>query len=251
MLVVDIGNTNIVIGIYYKKKLNKTVRLKTKDKQLINQLKKILRPNKFKTLKLDKKNCIISSVSNYSEKKIINFFKKNKFIILNINLDNVPKRIEFNYVKNQLGADRIANSFAALNKFGENSLVIDFGTATTFDLIINSKYEGGLIAPGISISHNALIENASKLRKILITKTNKVIGNDTKQSMRSGFYWGYTSLINGIIKKIINEKKIKPIIILTGGLSSIFKDEIKYRTYNEPNLTLDGLYLIGQEKYEK
>ena len=101
------------------------------------------------------------------------------------------------------------------------------------------------------ISHDALVEQASKLNKISIKKINKIIGNDTKSSMQIGFYWGYLNLINGIIRKIMTEKKIKPKIIITGGLASTFKDEIKFKTYYEPNLTLEGLYLIGQTKYAK
>ena len=148
-----------------------------------------------------------------------------------------------------MGADRIANTFAAINNYGKNSLVIDFGTATTFDLIQNNIYIGGLIAPGILNSQVSLVNSASKLNKVPIVKIKKIICNDTKSSMQSGFYWGYIGLINGIIERIMVEKKNIPIIILTGGLASIFKDEINYKTYIEPNLTLDGLYLIGQELY--
>ena len=96
-----------------------------------------------------------------------------------------------------------------------------------------------------------MVNNASKLKKIHISKIQNVVGNNTKNSMQSGFYWGYISLINGIIKKIILEKKIKFKIILTGGLADKFQSEIEYKTYHEPNLTLEGLYLIGKEKYVK
>ena len=110
---------------------------------------------------------------------------------------------------------------------------------------------GGVIAPGINISHDALVDNASKLNKISIKKTKKIIGNDTVTSMQSGFYWGYVCLINGIINKIIIEKKYKPKIILTGGLANVFISNIRYKNYYEPDLTLMGLYLIGQRIYDK
>ena len=106
-----------------------------------------------------------------------------------------------------------------------------------------------MISPGINISHDALVSNASKLNKISINKINKIIGNNTKSSMQSGFYWGYVSLINGVIQRIILEKKFKPKIIITGGLAKTFETEINYQTYYEPNLTLEGLYLIGKMKY--
>ena len=249
MIVIDVGNTNIVVGIISKKKIKKTIRLKTKEKKLIIELDKYFSLHNLHKYNLDFKICIISSVSTVPEKKIINFFKFIDFKLLNINATNVPKNIKFNYNYNQLGADRIANTFAAIKNYGKNSLVVDFGTATTFDIIINNVYQGGLICPGINISHDALVFNASKLGKISISKISKVVGNSTKSSMQSGFYWGYVSLINGVIKKIIDEKKFKPNIIVTGGLAKTFEAEIKYTTYYEPNLTLEGLYLIGKIKY--
>lgn len=249
MIVIDIGNTNIVIGMFYKKKIKKIIRLNSKDKKLKSKLNTIFKKSNIHKLMIDSKICIIASVSKLPEKQIILVFKNLKFKILNINISNSPKEIKFNYISSQLGADRIANTFAAIYKYGKNSLVIDFGTATTFDLIINDNYVGGLIAPGIAVSHNALVENASKLKKISIIETNKIIGNNTKKSMQSGFYWGYVSLINGIIKKILIDTKIEPKIILTGGLANTFKDKIEFKTYYEPNLTLEGLYLIGQKKY--
>ena len=249
MIVVDIGNTNIVIGIYNKKKLKKIIRFNTKDIKLIRKLNNFFNKKKLLKLKLDSKICTISSVSLFAQKEIIIFFKSLRFKILNVNIKTIPKDIKFNYVSGQLGADRIANTFAAINKYGKNILVIDFGTATTFDLITESHYRGGLIAPGINISLDALVDNASKLNKVPIIKTHKIIGNNTKVSIQSGFYWGYLSLINGIIKKMLMNNNIKTKIILTGGLAKIFQNEISFNTYYEPNLTLEGLYLIAQKKY--
>lgn len=251
MIVVDIGNTNVVIATFRNKKIKKIFRFDTKDKHIEKKLKYSFKLSKKLLLNIDSNKCIISSVSPKLEKKVINFFKMLDFHIFNISLKNIPKKVKFNYIQSQLGADRIANTFAAINKYGKDSIVIDFGTATTFDLISNYSYQGGLIAPGIMTSHDALVEQAAKLNKISIKKINKIIGNDTKSSMQIGFYWGYLNLINGITKKIIIEKKIKPKIILTGGLADKFKDEIKFKTYHEPNLTLEGLYLIGQAKYAK
>jgi type III pantothenate kinase len=249
MIVIDIGNTNIVIGIVSNQKIKKTIRLNTKEKKLIIELYKYFKFRDMSNYNLDFRVCIISSVSTIPEKIIMNFFKALDFKIFNINTKNIPKIIKFNYNYNQLGADRIANTFAAIENYGKNSLVVDFGTATTFDVVINNVYQGGLISPGINISHDALVFNASKLSKISISKITKIVCNDTKSSMQSGFYWGYVSLINGVIKKIIAEKKFKPKIIITGGLAKTFEAEIKYTTYYEPNLTLDGLYLIGKIKY--
>jgi len=249
MIVIDIGNTDTVIGVYLKKNTKKIFRLDTKQLKLKKNIYNFFLLNKI--FKIDKNNkiCVISSVVINSEKFISSFIKSNGYEILNINLKNIPNKIKFKYNSNQLGADRIANSFAAINKYGKNSLVIDFGTATTFDLIKNQIYLGGVIAPGINISLKALVNHASKLDDILIKETTNIIGKNTKQSMQSGFYWGYVSLINGIINKLISENKFKPKIILTGGLANTFKKQINYKSFYEPNLTLEGLYLIGIEKY--
>ena len=251
MIVIDIGNTNILIGLFSKKKLNLSIRIPTNEKKLLETLNYYLNSKIISTSELDFNNCIISSVSSLPIAKITSFFKKKKINILNINLNNIPKKFNFNYKSTQLGADRIANTFATIKYKQKNILIIDFGTATTFDIILNNSYEGGLITPGINISMDALVTNASKLNSISIVKTKKIIGNDTKESMQSGFYWGYVSLINGTINKIIKAKKVKPKIILTGGLAKIFRNEINYKNIYEPNLTLNGLYLIGILKYAK
>ena len=249
MIVVDIGNTNIVIGVFSKKKIQHTFRIHTNEEKLLLKLGYYFNRSCINSYKLDYNICIISSVSSKPTNEIIKFFKKISLKVLNINLKNIPKKIRFNYKSSQLGADRIANTFAAINKYKNDILVIDFGTATTFDIIIKKTYEGGLITSGINISHDALVNYASKLKKIKIIKTRKLIGKNTVDSMQSGFYWGYLSLINGLIDKIIEEKKFRPTIILTGGLAKIFKEKIKYKTFYEPNLTLYGLYLIGIFKY--
>ena len=245
MIVIDIGNTNIVIGIVSKQKIKKTIRLNTKEKKLTLELYKYFMLQDISKYNLDFRICIISSVSLIPEKKIMNFFKTLDFRLLNINAKNVPKVIKFNYNYNQLGADRIANTFAAIKNYGKNSLVVDFGTATTFDVVINNIYQGGLISPGINISHDALVSNASKLNKISISKITRIVCNGTKSSMQSGFYWGYVGLINGIVKRILIERKFKPCVILTGGLANLYKKEIIIKTYHEPDLTLEGLYHIG------
>ena len=151
----------------------------------------------------------------------------------------------------ELGADRIANSVAVINSKIQNSIVIDFGTATTFEVLKNGRFLGGLIFPGIELSKNSLIKKTSLLKNTQIIKTQRVVAKNTKDSIQSGFYWGYISVINGIIKKIIDEKKFKPKIILTGGLAKIYKNDIKPRPIVNSNLTLEGLQVIGSYYYVK
>ena len=249
MIVIDIGNTDIVIGIYTNNKLDKILRFNTKTKKTIELIKSRFTNQYIHRLKIKYKICILSSVVPEINNKILSLFKSLKFKVLNININNIPFDVQFNYQSKELGSDRIANTLAAIQKYGKNCLIIDFGTATTFDVIKNNKYKGGVIAPGIAISHDALVRHASKLKKIPIIRIKTLIGKNTKDSMQSGFYWGYISLINGVIDKIIKQQRFKPTIILTGGLANIFKKEISQKTEYEPNLTLNGLYLIGKIKY--
>ncbi len=246
MIVVDIGNTNTVIGIFHKKSLKNSYRLETKSITIFKYLQKNFSKNKIKKIKLDYNICIISSVVPRINKKILTFFKSINIKTIIVSYSNTKKIFNCNIKNhNQLGSDRIANSLAAINKYGKNCLVLDFGTATTFDVIKNKIYEGGIIAPGVNVSLESLINKTSKLRKIKISKTNKVVGKNTFEAMQSGFYWGYESLINGIIKKILKEKNYKPTLIMTGGLSYLFKNKVKIKTVYEPYLTLYGLYIIG------
>ncbi len=159
--------------------------------------------------------------------------------------------LKINYNLNEIGADRIANSVAVINSKIQNSIVIDFGTATTFEVLKNGIFLGGLIFPGIELSKSTLVKKASLLKNAQIIKTHKVVAKTTKDSIQSGFYWGYISVINGIIKKIIDEKKFKPKIILTGGLAKIFKNDIKPKPIVNSNLTLEGLQVIGSLYYAK
>ena len=247
MMVVDVGNTDTVIGLYINDRLISKTRFTTKD---INFKKKLSQFFLKKNISKFKYNlCIISSVVPSVDNVIFKCIKKYKFKIVNLTLKKINDSIIFKYEPNQLGADRIANTYAAIKKYGKNSIIIDFGTATTFDVVKNNIYHGGSIAPGINVSHKSLVSYASKLKKISIKKVNIIVGKNTKESMQSGFYWGYVGLINKIIKKILIEKKFKPKIILTGGLANVFKEEIKFKTYYEPNLTLEGLYHIGLKYY--
>jgi len=246
MIVIDIGNTNIVLGVYSNKRLKKIFRYSSKSLLTITEIKKKFTKNYISKLNLDFNICIISSVVIGLDVKIKYIFEKINLKIKNISYKNLPIEMEFDIDNpHELGNDRIANSIAAINKYGKNCLVIDFGTATTFDVIQNFKYKGGVIAPGINASHDTLVQNASRLKKIKFLKTNKVVGKNTIKAMQSGFYWGYVGLINGIVKRILIERKFKPYVILTGGLANLYKKEIIIKTYHEPDLTLKGLYHIG------
>jgi type III pantothenate kinase len=146
----------------------------------------------------------------------------------------------------EVGADRIADAVAVVHKYGKPAIVVDFGTATTFDAITSDgEYRGGVIAPGIVISAEALYVHAAKLPRIEIQKPANVIGSSTVGSMQSGLFYGYVALVDGIIARMKKELGANSRVIGTGGQAPLISQETKAIEIVDPNLTLDGLQLIA------
>ena len=147
--------------------------------------------------------------------------------------------------KNQIGSDRIANAVGVYKKYKTNCIVLDFGTATTFDVVTKGGvYNGGIIAPGVNLSMQSLSNSADQIPIFSIIRQKKIIGKNTIEALRSGFYWGYTGLINNIISKIEKETKKKYKIIFTGGYADLFKNSI-IRTFSvDKNITIKGIIEI-------
>ena len=221
-LITDIGNTETKIFYFDAKlKIKNKIICKTDLLNSKNFEKKIKSLKKYH-LKLNK--VIISSVVPKSERILKNiFYKILKKKIYSFKKINLKKFVNIQVNKNQVGSDRIANAIGILNK-RDNYIVIDFGTATTFDIIKKKDYLGGVIAPGIKLSLNNLVERASLIPKIKLMRTKKVVGKNTLTAVRSGFFFGYSGLINKIIKAIKKETKTNYKIVLTGGLSYMFKN---------------------------
>ena len=123
----------------------------------------------------------------------------------------------------------------------QNFIILDFGTATTFDVVINNVYQGGVIAPGVNLSLNTLVKKATLIPSVNLKKTNKVIGKNTINAVRSGFFWGYTGLIDNIIDLIMKETKKKFKIIITGGFSKLFINSLKSKVIIDKDITIKGL----------
>ena len=155
--------------------------------------------------------------------------------IIKINIRNIK----------QLGSDRIVNSVEA--KRFKNCLIIDFGTATTFDIVRNGAYEGGVIAPGINLSINNLNKHTALLPRIYLKSKSKPFGKNTNDAINSGFIWGYQGLINNILKKIITSTKTNYKIILTGGYAKLFKNYINNKTVIDNNVTIKGVMKVYKE----
>ena len=242
IIVGDIGNTEVKICFFYnglkKKYLFKTDSLN----------KKIIR-NKFNFLrkKIYLKNAIISSVvpKTFTQIKKI-FYNLYKVNCVELKKLNLTRLINIKVNKKEIGSDRLANAISVMSK-NKNFIVVDFGTATTFDVIKKNNYLGGVIAPGVTLSLDNLIKKASLIPNIKLHKSKSIIGKNTEQAVLSGFFWGYNGLINGIISKIKKKTNQKYKIVFTGGLAHLFNKDIKEKITIDKNLTINGL--IKTSKY--
>ena len=232
----DIGNTETKICLINNNKIIKKIIIPSKGKKL-DILNKSLR--KFKYSKL--KKILFCSVVPSTFKELKNYFaKKTKircFELKELNLRSILK-INVNY--KQIGSDRLANAISVTSK-KKNFIILDFGTATTFDVLIGNSYKGGVISPGIKLSLNSLSDKASLIPKINLKKMSRIIGKDTKSAVRSGFFWGYAGLIDNIINLIKKETKKSFQIIITGGFSKLFRSSIKTKTKQDFDITINGL----------
>ena len=241
IIVGDIGNTEVKICFFYnglkKKYLFKTDSLN----------KKIIR-NKFNFLrkKIYLKNAIISSVvpKTFTQIKKI-FYNLYKVNCVELKKLNLTRLINIKVNKKEIGSDRLANAISVMNK-NKNFIVVDFGTATTFDVIKKNNYLGGVIAPGVTLSLDNLIKKASLIPNIELHKSKSIIGKNTEQAVLSGFFWGYNGLINGIISKIKKKTNQKYKIIFTGGLAHLFNKDIKDKVTIDKNLTINGLIKVSK-----
>tara|TARA_B100000749_G_scaffold246597_1_gene209587 strand:+ start:87 stop:692 length:606 start_codon:yes stop_codon:yes gene_type:complete len=173
-------------------------------------------------------------------------YKSYKIKLREIKETGIKKVIKINIKnRNQVGSDRIANAVGVFKKYKSNCIVLDFGTATTFDVVTsNGIYNGGIIAPGVNLSINSLTSAADQIPVFSIKKQKKVIGKNTIEALRSGFYWGYSGLINNIILKIEKETKKKYKVIFTGGYADLFKTSIIRPFIIDRNITIKGIIEI-------
>ena len=233
----DIGNTSTRLCLLNKSKILKSAIFDTRNIFNKGYLKKIL--NKF--FKKDIKNEILfSCVVPLALQKIKKTLQKTDYKVLEVKSFNLKKLIKIN-IKNikQIGSDRIVNSIEG-KKF-KNCLIIDFGTATTFDIVKDEVYKGGVIAPGIKLSIENLSKSTALLPTIDLKNNQKTYGKNTKDALNAGFIWGYDGLINNIINKITLNWKKNYKIILTGGYANLFKKFIKKKTFIDQNITIKGI----------
>ena len=243
-IVGDIGNSSTKVCILNNKfKIIKSFNFETAKVFKKNYLKTLFTRHINKSFNL---TFLFSSVVPLAFNEIKKNFKSTNFKLLEIKTFNLKKIIKINVKNNnQLGSDRIANAIGV--KQFKNCLILDFGTATTFDVIKNGVYEGGVIAPGVKLSMMNLSKSTALLPAINLKKNQKNYGKNTKEALNAGFVWGYEGLINNIINKIINKDKTKYKIILTGGYANFFKNSIKRKISIDQDITIKGIAKVYKE----
>ncbi len=256
LLVVDIGNTNTSLGVYKEENLiahwrMATVRYRTTDEY------GVLARQMFAAADIDYKkisSVIVASVVpplNFTFQKMSESYFGQEAIFVDNRLDlGLP--IKYN-PPSDVGADRIVDAVAAIARYGAPCIVVDFGTATTFDAINKQgEYIGGVITPGITISSDALFARAAKLPRVEIKKPETVIGSSTVGSIQSGLYYGYAGLVDGILQRMIDELGEQTKVVATGGLAPLISQASKLIETIDDTLTLEGLRLIYERtKQEK
>ena len=240
----DIGNTETKIFlISINNRIIKKLILSSKD---INHSKL---DKLFANFKIDYKKIkkilfcsVVPKSFNIIKKYLSKKTKLKCYEVKDLNLKSLI-RIKANY--KQVGSDRLTNAVSLMNN-KNNFIVLDFGTATTFDVLIKNTYLGGIIAPGVRLSLNTLSDKATLIPKIDLKKIKNVIGNDTISAVRSGFFWGYAGLIDNIINLIKKETRKSFKVVITGGFSNLFKNSIKTKVNHNKDITINGLIKISK-----
>jgi type III pantothenate kinase len=251
LFVIDVGNTNTVLGVYRQRELLKSWRVRTERNTTEDEFN-ILVAGLFSAGNFqlqDITKIVVSCVVPPMVTILDSFCRKYIGGVPHwVNAKSYQKMPILIYNPGELGADRIVNAVAAYHKYQSSLIVIDFGTATTFDVISEKgEYLGGAISPGIMISAEALFRKASKLPRVeIFIPPERVIGKDTGESLKSGIIYGYAGLVDGLVKRLTKEMELKPRIVATGGLASLINDVSETIEIVDPDLTLEGLRIISE-----
>jgi len=248
LLVIDVGNTNTVLGIYQGDRLLHDWRLTTSKSRTVDEYAMLvhelfgLSGLHFRDVDDVIISCVVPPMLGTLEGLCDRYFKIKPYVVgpgiktgMPILYDN-PKEV---------GADRIVNAVAAYEKHRRSLIVVDFGTATTFDFIsARGEYLGGAIAPGLFISTEALFDRASKLPRVEFSRPPLVIAKNTVNSIQSGIFYGYVGLVDGIVGRMKDEVREAPLVVATGGVATLIAGSSQTIVEVDPNLTLEGLQII-------
>jgi len=248
LLAVDVGNSHTVLGLFEGSALKADWRIATRRDATPDEMGAVLR-SLFSGAGLEPRDVdgvIVSSVvpamNEVFEITARRCFGREALFVGPGVKTGMPILYENPH---EVGADRIVNAVAALARYGAPVIVLDFGTATTFDVVgPQGEYLGGVIAPGLGLSAEALFKKAARLHHVEVRRPDGVIGRNTEHSLRSGLFFGYSSLVEGLVRKIRAELGCEAPVVATGGLAPVFGPELDFLAEVDPGLTLEGLRLI-------
>jgi type III pantothenate kinase len=248
ILAVDVGNTHTVIGLYHGKQLTHHWRLLTEAERTADEYAVLFRSLfqadnlAFAAVQGIAVSCVVPPMTKIVDELAHKYFRRSPLIVgpgiktgMPILYDN-PREV---------GADRIVNAVAAYERYHDVTIVVDFGTATTFDYVTAAgEYLGGSIVPGVGISLDALYKKTAKLYRVEMVKPPKVIGRNTVHAIQSGIFYGYTALVDGMIDRIQKENRVKARVTATGGFAALFAPESASIETVDEFLTLEGLRIL-------
>ncbi len=254
LLVLDVGNTNTVLGVYVSQadgrfgELKAHWRVSTNKTQTVDEYGVLFR-NLFQMAGIDLgplSGIVVSSVVpplDSTLREVCEKYFNAKALFIE---PGVKTGMPLHYDNpSEVGADRVVNSVAAFEKYGGPCVIVDFGTATTFDAVsAKGEYLGGVICPGIGISAEALFERTARLPRVDIRKPKSVVGTNTVASMQSGLFYGYLGLVDGVLKRLLEEMGKETKVVATGGLATLIGDNSEYIKHVDDLLTLEGLKII-------
>lgn len=254
LLVLDVGNTNTTLGVYDGPTLTHSWRLTSERQRTVDEYGIMCR-TLLELAGLDVSAIDAVAISSVVPPLDFTLFKMAQVYFhlepLFVRASNAGIPVLYDD-PNEVGADRIVNSVAALTKYGAPCIVVDFGTATTFDVISRAgEYLGGIICPGIQISADALFQRAARLRNTEIRRPEKLIGTNPTASIQSGLYYGNIALVDGLLEKMIEELGPDTRVVATGGLAPLISRGSRLIETSDPDITLEGLRIIYERNRPK
>lgn len=251
-LAIDVGNTHSVLGLYEGTHLRHHWRLQTDPGRTMDEyglmIRSLLNEQERSAIRGIAMACVVPAMTNIIEEVCRSYLGVECLVVgpgirtgMPIFYDN-PREV---------GADRIVNAVAAYERTRDVTIVVDFGTATTFDFVSKKgEYMGGVIAPGLGVASDALFERAAKLYRVELVKPKQVVGRNTVHAIQSGLIFGYVALVDGLVERIRKEQKCKARVIGTGGFASLLAPESDTIEEIDEFLTLEGLRLLHERNAE-